>query len=75
MTKLCNMGAYCHTHGFHLVSPTHDSATCQYKKKDGHQDAATWSNRLDGTTYWLLPVRVAIKQQGHASWKDKSKPN
>jgi hypothetical protein len=36
MTKLRNMDTYCHTHGFHPVGPTHDSATCQYKKKYGH---------------------------------------
>jgi hypothetical protein len=50
MTKLQNMGAYFHTHDFHPASPTHDSATCKYKKKDGHQDAATWSNHLNGST-------------------------
>ncbi len=60
MTKLCNMGAYCHTHGFHPVSTTHDSATCKYKKKDCHQDAATWSNRLNGSTYWPLSIHIAI---------------
>ena len=31
MTKLRNMGGYCSTHGFHPVSATHDSATCQYR--------------------------------------------
>ena len=41
MTKLRNMGSYCSTHGFHPVGATHDSATCQYKKKDAHNDAAT----------------------------------
>ena len=41
MTKLRNMGGYCSTHGFHPVGATHDSATCQYKKKDEHNDAAT----------------------------------
>jgi hypothetical protein len=75
MTKLHNMGAYCRTHGFHPIGPTHNSTTCQYKKKNGHQDAATLSNCLSGSTYWLLPIHVTIEQQGHASWKDKSKPN
>ncbi len=41
MTKLRNMGGYCFTHEFHPVGATHDSATCQYKKKDEHNDAAT----------------------------------
>jgi hypothetical protein len=75
MTKLCNMDAYCHTHGFYPISTTHDRATCQYKKKDCHQDTATWRNQLDGSTYWQLPIHVAIEQQGHAPWKDKSKSN
>ncbi len=74
MTKLRNMGGYCHTYGYHPVGPTHDSATCRFKKKDGHKDAATWSNRLDGSTYWPLAIRIAIEQQGHPAWKDKSKP-
>jgi hypothetical protein len=52
MTKLLNMGAYCHTHGFHPAGPTHDSTTCQYKKKDGHQDTSTRSNHLNRLTYW-----------------------
>ncbi len=74
MTKRRNMGSYCHTHGYHPVGPTHDSAICEFKKKDGHKDTATWSNRLDGSTYWPLAIRVAIEQQGHPAWKDKSKP-
>ena len=74
MTKLRNMGGYCHTHGYHPVGPTHDSSTCQFKKKDVHKDAATWSNRLDGSTYWPLAIFVAIEQQAHPAWKDKSKP-
>ena len=65
MTKLRNMGGYCHTHGYHPVGATHDSASCKYKKKESHKDAATWSSHLDGSTYWPLAIRVAIKQQGH----------
>ena len=75
MTKRRNMGGYCHTHGYHPVGPTHDSASCEFKKKEGHKDEATWSNRLEGSTYWPLAIRVAIEQQGHPAWKDKSKPN
>jgi hypothetical protein len=37
MTKLRNMGAYCHTRGFHPVGPTHNSVTCKYKNKDVYQ--------------------------------------
>jgi len=41
MTKPRNMGGYCSTHGFHPVGLTHNSVTCQFKKKDEHNDAAT----------------------------------
>ncbi len=75
MTKLRTMGGYCHTRGYHPIGATHDSASCEYKKKEGHKDAATWSNRLNGSTYWPLAIRVAIEQQGHPAWKDKSKPS
>jgi hypothetical protein len=74
MTKLRNMGGYCSTHGFHPVGATHDSATCQYKKKDEHNDAATWNNRLGGNTYWPKAIRVAIEQQNHPTWKNKEAP-
>ena len=40
MIKLCNMGGYCSTHGFHPVGVNHNSVTCQFKKKDVHNDAA-----------------------------------
>ena len=73
MTKPRNMGAYCWTHGFHPVGITHDSKTCKYKK-DGHRNDATYSNRYEGNTYWPAATRVAIEQQNHAAWKDKSKP-
>jgi hypothetical protein len=52
-----------------------DSVTCQFKKKDGHNDAATWNNRLNGNTYWPKAIRVAIEQQNQPTWKDKDKPN
>jgi hypothetical protein len=42
--------------------------------KDGHKDAATWSNCLDGSTYWPLAIRVAVDQQEHPARKGKSKP-
>ena len=73
MTKLCNMGGYCSTHGFHPVGPTH-SVTCQFKKKDEHNDAATWNNRLNGNTYWPKVIHVTIEQQDHPTWKGKDKP-
>jgi len=75
MTKPRNMGGYCSTHGFHPVGLTHDSVTCQFKKKDKHNDAATWNNRLNGSTYWPKAILVAIEQQNHPTWKGKDKPN
>ena len=75
MTKPRNMGRYCSTHGFHPIGVTHDSVTCQFKKKDEHNDAATWSNCLSSSTYWPKAIRVAIEQQNHPTWKGKDKPN
>ena len=46
MKKLCNMGAYCHSHGFHLVATT-ITETCTHKL-DGHKDDTTWTNRMEG---------------------------
>ena len=74
MTKSRNMGGYCSPHGFHPVGATHDSATCQYKKKDTHNDAATWNNRLNGSTYWPKAIRVTVEQQTHPIWKNKEAP-
>ena len=74
MTKLRNMGGYCSTHGFHPVGVTHNSATCKYKNKHAHNDAATWNNRLNGSTYWPKAIRVAVEQQAHPTWKNKEAP-
>ncbi len=73
MTSLWNMGAYCHSHGFHPVGANHDSTTCN-RKKDGHNSAATWTNRLGGNMCWPCAKRVAIKQHEHPTWKGKSAP-
>ena len=74
MTNLRNMGGYCSMHGFHPVGITHDSATCKYKKKDAHNDAATWNNHLNGSTYWPKAIRIAVEQQTHPTWKNKEAP-
>ncbi len=66
MTKLCNMGEYCSTHGFHPDGPNHNSITCQFKKRNNH---------LNSQTYWPKAIRVAIEQQNHPTWKVKEKPN
>lgn len=73
MKKLRNMGGYCHSHGFHPVGNGHSSTNCNWQKP-GHNTAATWSNRMDGNTYWPLARRVAIEQQDHPAWKDKTAP-
>jgi hypothetical protein len=70
MTRLRNMGAYCHLHGFHPVGANHDSTTCN-RKKDGHNSAATWTNCLSGNTCWPCAKRVVIKQHKHPTWKGK----
>jgi hypothetical protein len=72
-TKPRNMGAYCHTHGFHPVDTDHTSATCKHKL-EGHRDDATWTNRLGGNMYWPVAKAVALTQHNHVSWKDKSAP-
>ena len=74
MTKLHNMGGYCWSHGFHLVGTTHDSKTCNFKK-EGHRDDASYSNHLEGSTYWPITHCIAIEQQNHATWKNINKPN
>ena len=73
MKKLRNMGAYCHTHGFHPVGVDHDSANCGWKNND-HNIAATWTNRLGGNIYWPTAKRVAVEQHKHHTWKGKSAP-
>jgi hypothetical protein len=59
-TKLRNMGAYCHSHGFHPVGAGHNSMTCSYKKAE-HNTEATWEHRLEGDMYWPTAKRVAIE--------------
>ena len=73
MTKLRNMGAYCHSHGFHLVGADHDSVNCFWKKSE-HKTEATWGNRLGGDMFWPSAKRVAVEQQDHPTWKGKVAP-
>jgi hypothetical protein len=72
-TGICNMGAYCHSHGYHPVEKNHDSNTCKYKKEE-HNAKATWNNRLGGNKHWPTTTCVAIAQQNHTMYKGKSKP-
>ncbi len=73
MTKLRNMGAYCHSHGFHSVGVDHDSAKCSWKKAE-HKTEATWGNCLGGDMFWPSAKRVAVEQQDHPTWKGKAAP-
>ena len=73
LPKLRNMGGYCHSHGFHPVGLGHSSQTC-FRKKDGHKNDATWSNQMEGNTFWPKKRDVVTEQQEHAEWKDKTKP-
>jgi len=73
MKKLRNMGAYCHSHGFHSVGADHDSVNCRCKKPN-HNVAATWNNRLGGDMFWPSAKRVAVEQHNHHTWKGKSAP-
>jgi hypothetical protein len=75
MTKLRNMGGYCSMHGFHPVGATHDSATCQHKKKDTHNDAATWNNCLGGNTYWPKAIHVASNSRTIQHGKTRRRPS
>jgi hypothetical protein len=73
-TKLRNIGAYCHSHGFHPVGADHSSATCSWKKAE-HKTEATWGNHIGGgDMYWPTAKRVAIEQQEHPTWKGKAAP-
>jgi len=51
----CNMGDYCWSHGYHPVGIKHDSSTCMHKK-EGHQDAATATNRMGGDKFWPIVI-------------------
>ncbi len=73
MTKLWNMGAYCHSHGFHPVGADHDSANSSWKKSE-HKINATWGNRLGGEMFWPSAESVAVEQQNHPTWKGKAAP-
>jgi hypothetical protein len=74
MTKLRNMGRYCHSHGFHPVGADHDSTTCRWKKAD-HKCKTTWLNRMGGDMFWPSVKCVAIEQHNATSWKGKTTPS
>jgi hypothetical protein len=72
-TGVCNMGAYCHSYGYHPAGKDHNSSTCKYKK-DGHNEAATWNNILGENEHWPATTRMAIAQQNHLTYKIKTTP-
>ncbi len=69
-----NMGGYCWSCGHHPVNAKHDSSTCKFKK-DGHQNAATATNRMGSNNFWPIANRVRPSQQEHVSYKGKTTPN
>ncbi len=71
--KLCCMGSYCWSHGYHATGDNHTSATCTYKK-EGHRDDATATNIMGGSAYWPPEHRVIVSQRTHASYAGKAKP-
>jgi hypothetical protein len=75
LTKLCNMGGYCHTHGYHPLGKKHDSKTCSQVQERDHRNDATFNNCLNGNVYCPAAICVAVEQQNHSAWKDKSKPS
>lgn len=69
-----NMGAYCHSCGYHPIGTKHTSETCT-RKKDGHDGTATFSNRgTGGSDYWPGITKVKTEQLDHEAYKGKSKP-
>ncbi len=73
LTKIRNMGNYCHSHDFHPVGANHDSKNCNWKTNK-HNTNATWNNYMGSSTYWPAAIRVAIEQQDHSLWEGKSAP-
>jgi hypothetical protein len=69
----CNMGAYCWSHGHHPVGAKHMSSTCT-KKKEGHINDATTTNRQGGENFWPVINKVKESQQDHPSFKGKTAP-
>jgi hypothetical protein len=41
----------------------HDSMTCHYKNQGEHNNAATWTNRLNGNIYWPQVIRVVVESR------------
>jgi hypothetical protein len=74
-TGVRNMGAYCHSHGYHPAGKDHNnnSATCKYEK-DRHNKGATWNNILGGNNHLPATTCMAIAQQNHATYKNMTKP-
>ena len=69
MLKVSRKKTYCWSHGHHPVGAKHTSIACT-NKKEGHQDAATATNRMGGDNFWPRTNKVGSSQQGHASYKE-----
>ena len=72
-TGVRNMGAYCHSHGYHPAGTGHTSTTCK-NKKEGHKDEATWGSIHGGNDHWPTKNQVSTAQQEHETYKGKTKP-
>ncbi len=73
LTKIQNMGSYCHSHGFHPDGANHDGKKINWKTTK-HNVNATWNNCMGGSMYWPAAIHVVIEQQDHLLWKGKSAP-
>jgi hypothetical protein len=69
----CNMGACCWSHNHHPVGTKHTSYACT-KKKEGHINNATTTNRQGGDNFWPAINKVKESQQDHPSFKGKTAP-
>jgi hypothetical protein len=71
METLCNMGAYCHSHGFHPVGHNHNSKRCT-------RIWTTTRTMLLGPTEWrvactgTLPSVSLLNNKNDATWKEKA---
>ncbi len=73
LTKIWNMGGYCHSHCFHPVGANHDSKNCCWKTNK-HKDNTTPNDCMGSSMYWLAAIHFAIEQQDHMMWKGKLDP-
>jgi hypothetical protein len=67
LTKLRNIGGYCHSHGFHLVGPSHDSKNYNWRLVNTTsmpRGAIAWAAALTGLWPSELPSNSKITHCG-----------